>query len=303
MEALAEQWAPEHRWLDRVAAYIDQWPTAVSRVGCFASIPLLGLIDYLTGPDVAFSVFYLIPLSILGWTSGRNRFLVGTAAGLAAVTWLVADLAAGADYYHAWVPFWNTTTRLTIFLIVVGLLANLRESEARAHELARVDPLTGVANGLTFHEKLESEIQRCRRTGRPLSLAYADVDDFKSINDTQGHAGGDRVLRHLAAALDSSSRSVDVVGRLGGDEFAILLPEIGPADAAIAMNNITQRVTDRVGVGFPVTFSLGCVTFLRPPNDCEEVIHAADELMYDAKRSGKNRANLRVVGNDLMAER
>jgi len=287
----------EHRFLDRAAIYLDRWPAGRIRALAFASIPLFGLLDYWSGPDIAFSVFYLVPLSILGWVSGRDRILVGSAAVLSALTWLLADVGAGAEYDHFWIPIWNTTTRLAIFLIVVALLANLRESEGRAHDLARLDPLTGVANGRTFLANLETEIRRCQRTGASLSLAYADVDDFKSINDTQGHAGGDRVLRHLATALESSTRAVDVVGRLGGDEFAILLPETGAAEAKRAMAAITERVAERTAdLGFPVTFSLGCVTFIRPPGDAEEVVHAADELMYDAKREGKDRAHVRTIG-------
>jgi diguanylate cyclase (GGDEF)-like protein len=287
----------EHRLLDGAAAYIDRWPARWIRVLAFASIPLFGLLDYWSGPEIAFSVFYLVPLSILGWVSGRDRILVGSAAVLSALTWLLADIAAGAEYEHSWIPIWNTTTRLAIFLIVVALLANLRESEGRARDLARLDPLTGVANGRTFLANLETEIRRCQRTGASLSLAYADVDDFKSINDTQGHAGGDRVLRLLATALDSSTRAVDVVGRLGGDEFAILLPETGAADGKRAMEAITERMAERTAdLGFPVTFSLGCVTFVRPPGDAEEMIHAADELMYDAKREGKDRVHVRVIG-------
>ena len=284
------------RVLNRFAGRLERWPTGPTRVLALAAIPLLGLADYLTGPDIAFSVFYLVPLAVLGWIAERDRLLVGSAAVLAALTWLVADIAAGAEYDHWAVPVWNTTTRLAVFLIVVGLLANLRESEGRAHDLARLDPLTGVPNGRTFQEQLEAEIHRARRTLRPLSLAYADVDDFKSINDAHGHAGGDRTLRHLASVLKSCTRASDVVGRLGGDEFALLLPETDPAQAAAAMEAITARVAARTAdLGFPVTFSFGCVTFTRPPKDGEEMIHAADQLMYEAKHGGKNRSNMKVV--------
>jgi diguanylate cyclase (GGDEF)-like protein len=285
------------RFLDRFGSQLERLPVGLTRVGALAAIPIFGLVDYLTGPDMAFSVFYLVPIAVLGWVSDRDRALLASTAVLAAITWLIADLAAGAEYEGWLIPLWNTATRLAVFLIVVGLLANLRESERRASDLARLDPLTGVPNGRTFLASLETEIARCRRTGAPLSLGYADVDNFKSINDTQGHAGGDRVLRHLATALASSTRAIDLVGRLGGDEFAILLPETEAESAKRAMEAITERVSERTeGLGFPVTFSLGCVTFVRPPSDAEEVIRAADELMYDAKRRGKNRVRVRVIG-------
>ena len=291
----------EHRLLDRMGAYLDRWPAPVVRMVALLAIPLFGLFDYLSGPDIAFSVFYLVPLAVLGWVSGRDRVLVGTAAVLAAQTWLVADLASGGEYERFWVPVWNTATRLAVFLIVVSLLANLRDSGAAAERLARLDHLTGVSNSRTFFEAIEKEIVRSRRTGRPISLAYIDVDDFKAINDTRGHAGGDQVLQHLAAALDASTRAVDVVGRLGGDEFAILLPETTPEDATRAVKAIEVRVSERAQeLGFPVTFSLGCVTFMRPPADPDEVIRAADEMMYEAKHGGKNRSNVKVVDEIIL---
>jgi diguanylate cyclase (GGDEF)-like protein len=287
----------EHHFLDIGATYLERWPAALVKAVALASIPVFGLVDYLSGPDVAFSVFYLIPLSALAWVSGRDRVLIGASALLSAVTWLVADLTSGAEYDHVWVSLWNTGTRLAVFLVVVGLLANLRETLGVAQRLAQVDYLTGVANSRTFYAAVDNEIQRSRRTLRPLSLAYADVDDFKSINDAHGHAGGDRVLQHLARTLDSSTRAIDVVGRLGGDEFGILLPETNADEAARAIEAISRRVREHVAeLGFPVTFSLGCVTFLRPPAETEEMVHAADQLMYEAKKSGKDTFSLRVLG-------
>lgn len=288
--------AREHRLLDRFGDTIDRWPRSTARVLSLLLIPLLGIVDYLSGPQVAFSVFYLVPLAVLGWTSSNHRSIGATASVLAALTWLLADVAAGAEYDAGWIPVWNTVTRLTIFLIVVNLLSNLRDAVAQERELARLDPLTRIPNGRSFLENLDAEVRRARRLNRPLTLAYLDIDDFKTINDTQGHSGGDEALRRVAEALTSSTRDIDVVGRLGGDEFAILLPETGEQGASTVIHALPDRVRSTIAdIGFPVTFSLGSVTFETPPSDVNEMIGVADVLMYEVKRNGKDSVKHKVV--------
>lgn len=286
----------EHRLLARFAARVEGWDADRARLFSVLSIPALGLVDYLSGPEMAFSVFYLLPLSIIGWLSADSRFFPSLASVLAALTWIAADIAAGARYSSVLVPLWNTATRLAIFSIVVILLQNLRSAAAEQRQLAEVDALTGVANGRTFMSAIGSEIERVKRHPGPISVAYIDVDDFKTINDSQGHAGGDEVLRRLGAALDSNTRDIDVVGRLGGDEFGILLPLTDEAGARVVIENLRKRVAGAMqDLGFPVTLSLGCVTFLGTPAGTGEILHAADELMYEVKKGSKDAALHKVV--------
>lgn len=286
----------EHRLLARLAAHSAKWPPRTARVLAVLSVPFLGVADYLSGPDVAFAVFYLVPLSVIGWLSSRSRFFPWTSSVLAALTWLAADLGAGAEYSMWVIPLWNTTSRLVIFLVVVMLLQNLQSALAEQRHLAESDSLTGIANGRTFMTALGTEVRRTRRQPGPLSLAYIDVDDFKTINDTHGHSGGDDVLQRLAAALDGSTRDIDLVGRLGGDEFAILLPMTDVDGAKVVIEGLRKRVDSAMkAVGFTVTLSMGCVTFTGPPAGAGEVLHAADELMYEVKQSGKDSALHKVV--------
>lgn len=286
----------KHRLLDRFGEVVDRWPAPAARGLAVVSIALLGFVDYLSGPQIAFSVFYLLPLSVIGWTSERRRLLTLGACLLSAMVWLVADITAGAEYGAAWIPVWNTTTRFIVFAMVVTLVANLRESVAREKDVARTDHLTGVANTRSFMEALTAEVQRVQRHRAPMSLAYVDVDDFKRINDSVGHAGGDEVLKKVAGALSSSLRQVDLVGRLGGDEFAILLPATDGAGAGVVVASLRDRVAntlDDLTIG--VTLSIGCMTFLNPPAGVGEVLHAADELMYESKRGGKDSVTLKVL--------
>lgn len=290
----------EHRVLTRFAATVDRWPRPVSRVGSLLAIPLLGVVDWLSGTDLAFAVLYLLPLSVIGWTSDDRRSLPRIACVLAALTWLAADIQAGQTYSHPAVPIWNTSTRLVTFLVVVILLQSLKSAFAEQAQLARTDALTGIRNARAFMDEVTTETRRARRHGSPLSLVYVDVDDFKTINDTQGHSGGDEVLKRIARSLDRHTRDVDVVGRLGGDEFAILMPSTDEKGAAKVMGALPDRLQDAMSdLDFPVTLSTGCVTFLEPPAGVGEILQAADELMYEAKKSGKNAGRHRVIHKNV----
>ncbi|HJR45865.1 MAG TPA: GGDEF domain-containing protein [Actinomycetota bacterium] len=285
----------ERPFLDRLGARLDQWPSGLLRIAALLSIPALGFVDYASGPDVAFSVFYLIPLAILGSRPDDDRSVAVVGSVLAALTWLLADIAAGADYTNEWIPVWNTGTRLVMFLVVVSLLANLRRAVGREQSMARLDPLTSVPNGRAFNEILEVEKRRAHRHGRALTLCYLDIDNFKGINDAHGHRGGDEALRRVAAALTQSVREVDTVGRLGGDEFGILLPETAGEGAEVVVRALPERVRGALrDVGFPITFSLGSITFQEIP-DTDTMISEADALMYEVKRTGKNSVKHRVA--------
>ena len=280
----------ERAWTPPGLRGFESWidDRAPGTVAFFAlvSILALGVLDYLSGPNIAFSPFYLLPLSIVAWKVGTRR-AIGLAV-LAALTWLFADLAAGADYSNPVVPIWNTIARFSVFVLVIGLLATLRHSLETQSHLARVDPLTEVCNPRSFMSEAEEAVRACNREGRPVTLVYLDLDDFKKINDTLGHSGGDDVLQAVASALTQSTRTSDLVGRLGGDEFAVVLSGTGSSAAVAVMDDMLERVRSNLSsVSLPVTFSAGAVTLLVAPKTLDEAISAADALMYEVKRSGK----------------
>ena len=267
-------------------AWIDARAPATVVAAALLSILLLGVLDYWSGPDIAFSPFYLLPLSVVAWKVGTKRAI--SLAVLAALTWVFADLAAGANYPNLVVPVWNTIARFSVFLLVIGLLTTLRQSLETQSRLARVDPLTEVRNPRAFMSEAEEAVRTCNREGRPVTLVYLDLDDFKNVNDTLGHSGGDDVLQAVADALTQSTRASDLVGRLGGDEFAVVLPGTGSSAAVTVMDDMLERVRTNLGpLPVPVTFSAGAVTLLVAPASLDEAISAADELMYEVKRSGK----------------
>ncbi|HLM56720.1 MAG TPA: GGDEF domain-containing protein, partial [Pyrinomonadaceae bacterium] len=145
------------------------------------------------------------------------------------------------------------------------------------------------ANKRHFVELAEAELGRARRHGHPFSVAYMDVDDFKLVNDHLGHSAGDRLLKSVAETIRRDVRSIDVVARLGGDEFAVLMPETDGRAARAAVERLRDRLAFAARQqGWPVTFSIGVATWDEPPPSVDEVLRRADELMYAAKRGGKN---------------
>lgn len=166
--------------------------------------------------------------------------------------------------------------------------------ENHQRELADTDGLTGCANRRVLDQRLRDEFERAARSNHVLTVVILDIDEFKVINDTWGHAVGDDVLREIAALLRRELRSVDFLARYGGEEFVILLPETGTTGARIFMERILRRVQNHnfstSGSSFPVTVSAGISTFpdSRAEND-GALLRLADANLYQAKRDGRNR--------------
>jgi diguanylate cyclase (GGDEF)-like protein len=247
----------------------------------------LGVGDALTGSDASFTLLYLAPVAFSTW-------FVGLATGasfsvIASIASTTADLLAreGTPLPPA-IMAWNLMVQLGVYLAMALLLAGFRSRLEGEQLLARTDALTRVANRRAFIEAAELELERTRRTGRALTLAYVDADDFKDVNDRLGHAEGDRLLVVVAQTLRGSTRAVDAVARLGGDEFGLLLPETdGPtAQALLARLNATLLAAMERH-GWKVGFSTGAATFATPPISVDQLMARADELMYRAKRTAK----------------
>jgi diguanylate cyclase (GGDEF)-like protein len=174
--------------------------------------------------------------------------------------------------------------------VAFGRLA-ARVSEAWT--LATVDPLTGVLNRQALIGRIEAELDRASRYGRPLSIVLVDLDHFKRVNDAHGHSAGDTVLRDFAATLQANVRAVDIVGRYGGEEFMLVLPETD-ADAAATMAEKLRRVVAgrqvRVQDGnvLTITMSAGVAGGLGPHMQLEALINDADAALYSAKALGRD---------------
>jgi diguanylate cyclase (GGDEF)-like protein len=270
-----------------LGAPLIQNPTAITALA-FVTLVVLAWIDRETGTELSLTALYLIPVAVVAWYIGRSwgRALALT-AGAAQV---IADLTTVTGAPQPGIIVWNALMIVTLSFVVGEVLTRLHSSLDVQRELARTDGLTGVANARAFYESAEAELERSRRYDRPFTIACLDLDHFKSVNDTLGHAAGDRLLRDVGLALRVGLRRVDVVARLGGDEFSLLLPETGAEASSVALEHVREALaslTQAYGPG--VRASIGAVTFTVPPRSVGEMVRVADTAMYRAKAGGRDR--------------
>jgi len=252
----------------------------------FLMVALLGVIDYFSGYEMSFAIFYLLPVMFIGWFSER-RYAIAVSI-LSGVVWYIADILSGHLYSHPILPVWNAIMRLGFFLLIVFSLSEIKRLLVSEQTSARIDFLTGISNSRNFIENAKKEIERSARFSHPFTLSYVDIDNFKKVNDSLGHAEGDELLQVVAQTIKDHIRSVDMVARLGGDEFAILLLETNEKDANSTMVKIQTKLLEVVKQhNWPVSFSMGAVTSHEKCN-LDDLIKEADNLMYIVKDRGKN---------------
>jgi len=261
-------------------------PTAAVVAASFGTLVIFGVLDYLTGFEISFAVFYLVPVTIAAWFAGRRWGFVFACAS--SLSWYFAETAFGYAYSHALVPVWNAFVRLVFFGVIALLLAALRGHLKAESRLAKTDPLTGLANLRYFLEQLEHDLALAERTGDPLALAYVDLDDFKRVNDTHGHGAGDKLLQAVADRLMGATRRTDTVARLGGDEFGVILPATDLDGAKAILGKIRRSLGAPFESIEQPTCSIGAVVIRDHRETSAAILSAADRLMYTAKRGGKN---------------
>ncbi len=169
----------------------------------------------------------------------------------------------------------------------------LKESESRYRDLSIIDDLTQLYNSRHFYTQLKMEIDRADRYGQPLTLLLLDIDDFKRFNDTYGHVEGDQVLLRLGYVVKRCLRLADLAYRYGGEEFTILLPMTTVNDGAVTAERIRtefkkERFSPIPGQDIHVMVSLGLAQH-KPQEDMKAFVHRVDQLMYQAKKEGKDR--------------
>ncbi len=167
---------------------------------------------------------------------------------------------------------------------------------ARMEELATTDELTGLPNRRTFEDRLEKAVARHRRGERRLGLIMLDVDHFKAVNDTYGHAVGDRVLERVADVLQESVREIDVPARFGGEEFAVVLEEANREQASMVAERIRSDIEaldfEAAEGRFSCTVSLGVSLWPEDASQLDELVECADEALYASKEGGRNQVSV-----------
>ncbi len=248
---------------------------------------VVAVLDYATGDRFPLMVCYLPCVIVICWVSPLP---IAVSFALACCTgWLVDDLLQLGDEALTTAEVWTAVTHLMFFLVIIGMLVRLRAAQEREKHFARVDGLTGLMNSRAFRETAEHEVERARRSGLPLAVAYIDCDNFKEVNDTYGHREGDRLLKAIGQSMQEHVRLTDTPARMGGDEFAILLPAATRQEAEAVMQRVRERLSDVMKQHeWPVTFSIGVVVYESVPDTVDELIHGSDLLMYEVKRQQKD---------------
>ena len=256
-----------------------------------AMILLVALGDVITGRDISFSAFYLLPVVLAA--SGTGARIGVRVAIVTSIAWLGAESMTLGHDTNVLVPVWNAGVRFVVFALVVALLDALTTSIVHERALSREDSLSGLPNSRAFYELADLERRAMSRTGSSLTVAYLDIDDFKTVNDTLGHSAGDVVLRSTAATMRAVLRERDHLGRLGGDEFAVILPDTPAEGAAVVLEKLHRALLlEASSRGWPIGYSVGAVTFASAPRSVDEMIARSDQLMYEVKNGGKNRVRL-----------
>jgi len=257
---------------------------------------LLGIaaLDYVIGYEVHLTAVYVIPIFLATWNVGRGAGIA--LAVVSAVVSVGGDALAG-EPYSIWVIPWIMLVLWTgLFTVLVLVLTQLKRALEREQELARIDPLTTVANRRHFVELASAELSRAKRHGRPMTVAYLDLDNFKLVNDRLGHDMGDELLRTVATAIRTRLRVTDSIGRMGGDEFAICLPETGAQAGESVLGELRRQVLEALPEACKfATISVGAVTFTVPPMSVDVLLRRADQVLYAAKREGKDRLKIEAA--------
>ena len=189
-------------------------------------------------------------------------------------------------------PVKNNQGEITNFIGIKENISKRKATEEMLHKLASTDSLTGLFNRRVFLERLTQESERISRVGGVATLLMLDLDFFKFVNDSYGHATGDEVLRRFAAVLQKNSRNIDVPARLGGEEFAVLLTSTDRNEAMMVAERLRKQVAE-IEINHPkglvqITVSIGAAALFVGDTTSQIVFNRADTAMYNAKESGRN---------------
>jgi two-component system cell cycle response regulator len=293
------------------AASASDAPRLAATAAVCWSAAALGLVAYDAMPPWSFSALNAIAAALVVWSASASAGSAHAAAPLLALpcayaafflrkpaTVVTVALACGgyvvAALAGAGLALDETLVAVTGVAATAGLVgmqrANANRLIWRLSDAAVTDALTGLMNRRGFQELIATELERARRSGRPLSLLIGDLDHFKRLNDTFGHGAGDYALERLSVILDTAKRRIDTAARIGGEEFAVVLPDSDQHAAYILAERMRREVRETfMYEPYELTMSLGVATFPTHAADVESLIAQADEALYAAKALGRDR--------------
>jgi diguanylate cyclase (GGDEF)-like protein len=246
----------------------------------------VAFVDAFVPNMIPIMVFYLPPVAVICWVINLRTAI--TLSLICSLLWIL-DEAFAPTVADDHLMYWVSGVHFAFFVVVTTVLSRLRRAHEQAKHEALTDRLTGLPNGRAFTDACEREIANSQRSNLPLTVALIDCDSFKQVNDTLGHLEGDRLLNILAQAMRNGLRSGDMLARLGGDEFGLLLPMTTQAEAESVVKRLQDMADQAMAENaWPVSLSIGVVSYDMPPETVTAAILQADRRMYATKRAGKN---------------
>jgi diguanylate cyclase (GGDEF)-like protein len=252
-------------------------------------------IDYLTDEQLSLYVLFVPIIAFAAWRLGFAAAVI--IALVSSVLWVLDDYFVPHKPVPDIAKYWAAVVRFIVFASLAYPIVRLRASRQREHQLASFDVLTGLANRRLLFSRGQQSLKHAKRMGKPVTAIFLDCDGFKEVNDRFGHKIGDNVLRLVAQALRAACEPDDLIARFGGDEFVV----ISECDAKTG-EATARRVFDALGAamrdhGWTVTFSIGGVTFQKPPSSLDELLNAADDIMYAVKHTRKDGVEFRTISD------
>jgi diguanylate cyclase (GGDEF)-like protein len=223
----------------------------------------------------------------------EQNYNIGDVRGGISITFDIEDIQHKLKVNTISIIFFGiTTTVLLVWLIyffMAQLIEKLAEARNRIESIAITDDLTGIFNRRHILSRFAEEFEKVKRLKTNLSCILADIDQFKSVNDTHGHLAGDEVLKEISRRIRNTIRAYDILGRYGGEEFLILLPNSDLEDAKNLAERIRVHVKDGPIISSKITISLGVTAMQAQDQTIDDIIKRADERLYRAKKSGRDR--------------
>jgi diguanylate cyclase (GGDEF)-like protein len=256
-----------------------------------AEVVLITLLNYkLAGTYYSVDALYCLPIVQAAHLSAIRALRRSDTKIPAVVGTLVAIVWTAAEYWAAYPDYPLAPLLLNVFArsVTLTVIGRVVAKLWREREYARKDALTDLANRLEFFDRIEVEQSRSERSGLPYSVLFIDIDEFKKLNDQEGHHIGDDALKVVAKVLKDNSRQVDTIARFGGDEFVLLAPETDENSCAVLIKRILAAAKQAFqSRNWQISLSVGHATATGRQRDIDEILREADRKMYSIKKAGR----------------
>lgn len=270
-------------FMRRLGTILETIPRPATGAGVALLLVIVTVLDIVTTPPVVIGVFYIIPIIIAAcWLGPRAAVLSVVVAGIGVM--LALSVGPGAEALSLGTRIWNTVAHTILFFIVAAIQSSLCAALAHERELARTDPLTGVANARYLMQLAHREQRRARRYRTPITVGYIGIEWNPEAAEGNRRRTGE-MARDVAVALAQCVREIDVLARMAPGEFALLLPHADAQGGRIVFERVNDAL-EQLRARLPIRWSIGVVTFPAPPDQTEELVRAAERLMYSVRTAG-----------------